>query len=208
LNEQIARDFLSVYLQSKEITAELKDKQRQLYSEFDSDIDCEQSKIVRLPRVSDSKQYVINHFPDWELVELRDRGDEGIFALLKANPSLQPFSCNVDGYIIRRNISRSETVHLPYIQEDDPDLYQRVTMWPEPLYSMLLEMYMDNKHFESERMVTHYVNTFLEVHGVERVLKEPKDIDAMDIAKLGMYTIVKTTPRFMVLLAKDEEHLE
>ena len=82
---------------------------------------------------------------------------------------------------------------------EDPDLWIRITEWPEPFWTMVRSVYEGFTTYWSQDSLDAATAEHLESHGVQRVLKDFNQLEDRDLAMLQAYLIpgpvsVRLTP--------------
>lgn len=96
------------------------------------------TKTILLDEWTDElKNRVVKYHPGWEIISARE-ADDGFKVIVRENADLKQVTVEYDGYKITKQI-RSGTVMIDddRMKNEDPDLYESITTWPDWLYFIL-----------------------------------------------------------------------
>lgn len=151
----------------------------------------EETKAERVAQVKakdefEARALFAKQYPTWDLTVVRENPDkDGYYeAILTENPFYKEFSIEHNGKVFRRQVvSGSNLLDDERLKEEDRDLWEDVTEWPQEgfLRDILAQTSVDLGDLYD------VIDGIAEKHGVERVLKDLDSLDPYTLAALQKY---------------------
>lgn len=152
---------------------------------------------VRAPDESKARDRVKQKYPAWivEAVQEHPKREGWFEVIISENPELLPFVYEA-GFKIKRSVSKgSPFIDDERLREEDPELWEEVTVLPYKglLEELLYNSGVDHREFEEEYegqepyWQRDWVKKVLEDHGLRRQLRSLDDLDSETLARLQEY---------------------
>ena len=170
---KITQDFGRTYRQVEELSNRKNKRQIKMFNAFTEAIKNQtlsQQIVEHLDLEYSAQEYVNTYYPGWIL-----KSQDGTKLLVEQDPTIIkfPYVNHEDGYVYGRTFSQSgPSLNDEKIREEDPDLWEQITQWPEPLYSIANDV---AQFFAGHNDIDHGIQVIFETHQIERVLKSPSE---------------------------------
>lgn len=199
--DKVTKRFASAYSKSKRAEAWLKKSQRRLFQELTKDLSqqtlAQKTITVPLSCHTDREilEYVDLYHPSWIIESIIPPAcaDCPSRVILKEDPSLLPHVyTNTDlGMVFGRSrVENSPTLDDERLKDEYPELWERISEWPEPWWTMLREVIANGFSMPmSSDVLSRMAADYLEAYGVQRVLKDLNTIDVDDLVLLQEYLV-------------------
>lgn len=127
--------------------------------------------------------------------ELEGEGVGAWECIISEDPKYMPFSVEYEGFVWKKQVSEgSQMLDDERLAEEDPELYKRVTAYPnwDLLADIAYEAGMSPKDTEFDqdgyKGFDGYLEWQCERHGLKRTLKDADEITDKDLGSLQAYT--------------------
>lgn len=205
--EDITSDFGFAYKEAK-VTAKVKDDlQKRFFQAATAEL--EKTSLAQKVVEFDNTKYtpldwVATYHPGWRFAELHQGGDNLI--LIEENPALLPYIyVNKRDKIVyaRTTSSGSPQLDDERLRQDDPDLWNEISQWPEPWLSLVTNAFKSLNILNPEEQA----QIFLQDQGVQRTLKPIESLDDDQLVSLQEYLVPAPIAVRLVppRLAKEDE---
>lgn len=189
--ETVTKRFGAAYERNKKAKTWLEQQQKRLFQAFDEQIELhppQRRRSTVIPEGKDAKEYITKFHPGWRIVSQQED-----IVILDENPSLlsHTFTNHETGMVYgRARVEASPSLDDDRLRQEDPQLWERITIWPEPWYSLVHDAV---KNFTavpwSPDSLDEVVGEHLTAHGVERVLRDLNTLSTNDLALIEQYII-------------------
>lgn len=150
-------------------------------------------KVVDVPEDEDLLAWIGVHHPGWNIIDVNE--DETKL-ILERDPSLMEyvFTNPNDGLVYKRSeVESGPQLDIDRLKEEDPDLYDEITTFPQPLWSILTEV---TETLDPSFNVEHYLKCHPDV---QKIPIDPEDWTTEQAARIKPYLLpgkisVKLTP--------------
>jgi hypothetical protein len=204
----ITSKFGHVYAQSKAYTNDKDTAQKLMFESFTQAAKngALAQRIIDNPSRLSNAEYVQKNFPGWRLVKARNHRT----VMIEEDPEFVKYTYinKSDGMVYGRTVAESGlSLDDTALREDNPELWNQISEWPEPLYTMLWQIIDRWAGYpaESDELVIAMMSDF----GIQRKVRPPSDWTPEQTEAVGPYMIPgKLTVRLVVPRKATEEELE
>lgn len=184
---KVTKRFGRAYERNVKAKNWLAKQQKALFAAFDADLVGRQTRqrSIQIPEGEDVNQYIKRYHPGWEYVT---RSDDWV--VLRENPSLMSHSYTniVDGQVYgRAQVTGTPSLDDDRLRQEDPDLWERITEMPEPWWSLVHDVFARAHTYWSEELIDTMTIDHLQMHGVQRTIKDLNTLSNRDLALVEEY---------------------
>lgn len=163
------------------------------------------------------EEIVSVYHPGWRLKRVVD--DKS--AVIEEDPALMKFSFvnHEDGTVYGRTITQgNSSLDEERLRSENPELWERVTEWPETIYSLLSNFLLNflnvregddtNDVYISVEIVHAFLNEYLNTTDIRRILRNPDEWSDPDLQQMQKYLVPgKISTRLLAPRKANEEEL-
>lgn len=173
------------------------ERQAKVQAEFFNAIDQTLEGLVRRHQIVEFTgkdepydTWITTRYPGWRL---RSVSEDGERLVIEEDPKFMKFTFvnKADGMVYGRTVSQSGNgLDIERLQEENPELWEQITTWPEPWFSMLREYAhrwnIDQTIGDPDALDVH-IGEYLKEKGMLRTLKNPELWTEEEFAALEQY---------------------
>lgn len=188
---KVTQRFGRAYERNKKAKTWLEKQQRALFRAFDQDLAnrTASQRSIEIPEGEDSETYIKVHHPGWQIVGW---SADHTHAILEETPSLlaHRFINHEDGMVYgRAQVTGSPSLDDDRLRAEDPELWERITEWPEPWWSLVFNVFVKLTQRWSDDTLKRAVSTYLKEQNVQRVLKDLNTLSTHDLTLIEPYIL-------------------
>lgn len=209
---KITSRFGKAYASAKKATLRQTQLQAALFEAFSQHLEdtirSQQVVQVQVPEGSTLEEYVTTMYPGWRIK--RVISDQEI--VIEDDPAYMKFSFvnEDDGMVYARTVVQgSTTLDVERVKQENPELWESITEWPEPWYSLInnFGLQVVTKGAKNPSQIVALLDEYLENTSLGKVLKNADDWTTEELQGVIDYMVpgkvsVKLVPPRP---AKDEE---
>jgi hypothetical protein len=198
--DAITEDFGDTYATVKDVTKEKTLLQNEFFAAATAELETRQ--LARKTVMFDIERYgatnmtewVTIYHPGWRFIEVNDQD-----LLIEEDPALLSFTYvnKIDKTVYGRDtVRQSPQLDDERLREEDPDLWQEISSWPEPWYSLVYGAMKTARYcndvddvFLNDADMQLAVETYLRHEKVQRVLRPIDELDDEQIEALQEYLV-------------------
>jgi len=136
----------------------------------------------------DPVSFISRQYPGWRLVSVND---DGLQAVIEEDPKFMKFSfVNKENSRVyqRTNTQAGSSLDNERLREENPELWDQVTTWPEPWYTLIYEFAIATAATTQEELEAE-LDKYLKAQGMQRILKSPEEWSDDEFKAISKYII-------------------
>lgn len=195
----VTREFGKRYLKVKQEEAKKSELQKEFFEIATAEIAKRSlsTQVIEVPDVDNPSDWIQERYPGWQIVSVQgwestspEKGSH-YNAIIKEDPALMAFTYlnPADRCVYARTTTQGPpSLDDERLRKEDPDLWERITVWPEPWYSLVVDVY---KHLWDEWQdgLEDLAANFLRDRGVQRVLRPIESLSNDELDSLQEYLV-------------------
>lgn len=216
---KITTMFGKAYRTQKRSAERQAELQKKLFEAFNLHLEDQirSQKVIEYENYPDLslEEIVSIYHPGWRLKRVVD--DKS--AVIEEDPALMKFSFvnHEDGTVYGRTVAQgNSSLDEERLRSEDPDLWERVTEWPDSAYTLMFDFimyFMDMNKVVDEEAIPEYVvhgllDEFLRTTDIRKILRNPDEWTDEDLQQMQKYLIPgRISTRLLAPRKANEEEL-